>query len=104
VIKVAFRHDSQLLASTSVDQTIKLWNKDGSLLTTLNGYSEGMLGVAFSPDDQTLAATSVDGTVMLWNMPRVLDVKALPSYGCNWLRDYLKTNSQISESDRHLCQ
>ncbi len=104
VNKVAFRHDGQLLASTSVDKTIKLWNKDGSLLTTLNGYSEGMLGVAFSPDDQTLAATSVDGTVTLWNMPRVLDVKALPSYGCDWLQDYLETNSQISESDRHLCK
>jgi hypothetical protein len=37
--------------------------------------------------------------VKLWN----LDFDDLMQRGCNWSRGYLKTNPNVSESDRHLC-
>ncbi|MEQ9671954.1 hypothetical protein [Coleofasciculus sp. G2-EDA-02] len=50
----------------------------------------------FSPDGQMFASASKDGTVELWD----LTLESLLLRGCNWLRDYLKTNPNVSESDR----
>ncbi|MBD0361887.1 MAG: hypothetical protein ICV55_03750 [Coleofasciculus sp. C3-bin4] len=46
-----------------------------------------------------IASASDDGTVILWN----LDLDYLLKSGCDRLRDYLKTNPNVSQSDRTLC-
>ncbi|MBD1881251.1 hypothetical protein [Coleofasciculus sp. FACHB-T130] len=99
VSSVSFSPDGQTLASASYDCTVKLWGLDGRELQTLVGHSAWVSSVSFSPDGQTLASASKDGTVILWN----LNLEDLLVRGCNWLRDYLKTNPNVSESDRHLC-
>jgi hypothetical protein len=57
-----------------------------------------------------IASASYDKTVRLWRLDGTegildLDVQLdnLLMRGCNWLSDYLKTNPNVSESDRHLC-
>ncbi|NET05001.1 MAG: CHAT domain-containing protein [Symploca sp. SIO2B6] len=64
---VAVSPDSKIIASVSKDKTIKLWNRDGSLLNTLVGHRANVWGVAFSPDSELIASVSFDKTVKLWN-------------------------------------
>lgn len=71
---IAFSDDGCLLASGSVDHTIKVWNlKSGSCVQTLSGHTGAVMSVAFQPQkgvepDYILASTSQDGSVKLWNI------------------------------------
>jgi WD40 repeat protein len=96
---VSFSPNSKTIASASEDKTIKLWNSEGKLLHTLKGHDAAVISVSFSPNGKTIASVSRDGKVILWN----LDLDDLLVRGCNWMRDYLKNNPNVRESDRHLC-
>ena len=99
VNSVSFSRDGQVLAAASWDNTVKLWSLDGKLLKTLNGHRSAVLGASFAPQGQLLASASDDHTIMLWN----LDLDNLLERGCGWMHDYLQHNSNVKESDRHLC-
>ncbi len=100
---VAFSADGKTIASASGDNTIKLWSRHGELLKTLNGHSYGVTCVVFAPDGRTLASGSVDRRVLLWDLDRVLEVEQVLRYGCDWMQDYLRTNANLQQSDRRLC-
>ena len=71
VRSLAFKPNSYLLASASLDKTVRIWDVSdvGNLrhLRTLRGHTESVYSVAWSPDGRTLASGSNDGTVRLWN-------------------------------------
>ena len=77
VLGVAFSPDGHTLATTSNDQTVRLWdlsdrNQPHPLGAPLIGHTDAVYGVAFSPDGHnTLATTSFDRTVRLWDLPRL---------------------------------
>jgi WD40 repeat protein len=54
VVDVSFSHDGKMLASTSDDKTIKLWNTSNWNLAMAMMVAEHVQAVAFSPDDQLL--------------------------------------------------
>ncbi len=63
-----------LIASSSNDGTIKLWNLNGTVVNTLTAHTDVVHNLSFSPDGQTLASSSHDKTIKLW---RVADGKVL---------------------------
>ncbi|WP_218080240.1 nSTAND1 domain-containing NTPase [Anthocerotibacter panamensis] len=67
VSRVSFSPDGATLATSSWDQTIRLWRPDGSLIKVLHGHEGIVASVCFSPDGQTLASANSDHTIRLWN-------------------------------------
>jgi hypothetical protein len=99
VRSVAFSPDGKTIATGSEDTTVKLWSLDGKELQTFKGHSDIVRSVAFSPDGKTIATSSLDNTVILWN----LDFDDLMAKGCDWLRNYLTNNPNVTDEDRQMC-
>jgi WD40 repeat protein len=68
VYSVNFSPDGNTIVSASDDTTVKLWNRNGTLLKTLSGHRGSVYGVSFSPDGRLLASASNDNTIKLWSL------------------------------------
>jgi len=60
--------DDNLLASSSWDKTIKIWNyKKGKKLKTLKGHYGGIFSLTKIPNLNLLVSGSWDNTIKIWN-------------------------------------
>jgi WD40 repeat protein len=102
LMEVAFSPDGQMIATGSIDNQVKLWNLEGKLLKSLPGHQGTVMTVAFTADGKFLISGGDDRIVRMWDIKKILQVNEL-AYACNWVRDYLRTNVEVNQSDRHLC-
>ena len=66
---VSFSPDGRLLASASLDRTVRLWDVATQRpLATMTGHSDAVVSVAFHPQGHMLATASFDGTARLWDI------------------------------------
>ncbi|TET86042.1 MAG: WD40 repeat domain-containing protein [Anaerolineales bacterium] len=105
VTEVAFSPDNSLVASSSADGTIRLWNvSDGSLLHVLEGHTDHVLCLAFSPDGTLLASGSNDFTIRIWQVNDGALVRKISSYSLGRVLDveFSPDGSLLAVAD-HLC-
>lgn len=63
---VAFSPNGDIIASSSGDNTIKLWDRRGQLIETLSGHEDNVSAIAFSSDEEFLISASSDGKIKFW--------------------------------------
>jgi WD40 repeat protein len=69
ITSIAFTRDSKLVATGSLDKTIKIWDvATGFQIRTLSGHTKEVTSVAFSPDGHLLASGSFDYTARVWDV------------------------------------
>lgn len=60
--------NGQLIASASADKTVRLRQRDGSLIKKIPEHKDVVNSVSFSRDSQILASASDDKTVRFWDV------------------------------------
>ncbi len=107
VMNARFSPNGKVIATASFDRTVKLWKPDGTLFQTFSGHNDWVWDVSFSPNSKTLASASRDKTIRLWHLDGIKqqssNIDSLLTDGCKWLHDYLTTNPNIENSNRHIC-
>ncbi|NER93573.1 MAG: TIR domain-containing protein [Symploca sp. SIO1B1] len=100
VKSISFYPDGKQLVTASTNGLVYLWNLQGNQLTSFTADTQSIDRVNFSPDGEYLATVSYS-TARIWQLG---DFDALLSRGCTWIRDYLTTNPDVEQSERHICE
>ncbi len=87
VLAVAFSPDGNLVASGSVDNSMRLWRvEQGQLLRTTQGHPFPILSMQFTPNGATLITGSMDGQIRLWQVSNGSLVRNVTAHA-GWVKD-----------------
>ncbi|MFN6473539.1 MAG: eIF2A-related protein [Nostoc sp. SerVER01] len=65
VFQIIFSQNGETLATASEDKTIKLWRRDGTLITTLNNLNK-VSRISLSPDGKTIVTVTENKAIKMW--------------------------------------
>jgi WD40 repeat protein len=74
VTDTAFSHNGTFLASSSKDNTVKLWNSSSGALFRSANLGTDVMSLSWSPDDRHVAAGLDNGSIALVNISNTADV------------------------------
>ncbi len=87
VTEITFSPDGKLVAGSSRDGIVRLWDFPGLRRKgTFRGHSGYVTSAAFTPDQRTLATASNDGTVKLWSVNNQHELLTMPNFIAPWTR------------------
>jgi WD40 repeat protein/tRNA A-37 threonylcarbamoyl transferase component Bud32 len=81
VVAVAFNHDGTLVASGSIDGTVRLWDTSSWREIAVLKHETMVYGVAFTPDGTRLASACADNSIRLWDTRMYQEVAELRGHG-----------------------
>ncbi|AGY58671.1 AAA family ATPase [Gloeobacter kilaueensis] len=100
VTSLAFSPDGAILASSSEDQTAKLWRiHDSKLIANLQGHNREVTDINFSKDGHTIVSSSRDGSIKIWNAEGFLIATLQNSNSAVRTADFNLNSSQIVSAD-----
>ncbi|MEC4816407.1 MAG: caspase family protein [Scytonema sp. PMC 1069.18] len=104
ITSVTFTPDTKRIISSDSTGRILLWNlqdpQEQLPLAKWDTQQSLVNSINLSSDGKLLTTLGSDGSVKIWEIQKSED---LIKQGCNWVGNYLKNNSNIEESDRHIC-
>ncbi len=80
VMSATFNPDSRMLATCSMDRTVRLWELDSGLCRVLRGHTDEVFAAAFHPDGTRLATAGRDRAVWLWDLATGQEVARLQGH------------------------
>jgi WD40 repeat protein len=96
--QMSFSHDSQLLAVSAADNTIKLWNrKSPRSLTSLSGHTAQPEFLQFSQDGNQLLSASTQ-EIFVRQLHELANLDALIASACQQAEAYLITHPQTLDT------
>ncbi len=64
---VTFSPTEDVVATTSWDQTVRIWDgRTGTIRSILEGHEDAVINARFSPDGRRIATLSLDNSVRIW--------------------------------------
>lgn len=101
VFDIKFGINNKDIFTSGEDATIRRWDLDGNLLGTFQGHNNSVQSIDISPDGKTLVSAGGDGKIILWDLQTSLNEMVQGT--CYLIGDFLEQNSNVSKSDRQLC-
>ena len=100
VLSTAFSHDGEKIISSSIDNTIKIWDaKTYKLIKTITGHTGPVRTAFFSSDDKYILSSSNDSTARIWDARNYKEIKKFVGHNAIILSaKYDKTNERIVTS------
>lgn len=78
ISSISWNPSGSLLAVSSFDTTVKIFNSHGKQITVLNGHTHNVFSVLFDPTGSLLLTGSADHTAIVWNASACKQIIAFP--------------------------